>query len=75
LFQRPLSEQFAFDAIEKAKDAGEHFKLIQYKKMTLGFGMTEGQPLFDSHGNVKNIYINRDNTEKKRDEEEFKDCL
>jgi hypothetical protein len=28
--------------------------------------------LFDSHGNVKNIYINRDITEKKRNEEEFK---
>jgi hypothetical protein len=55
LFQGALSEQFAFDAIEKQKITGEHFnkELIQYKKMTRFWAKAEGQPLFDSHGNVK----------------------
>ncbi|MBB1192629.1 hypothetical protein DNC80_02970 [Flavobacterium sp. SOK18b] len=76
LFQGALSEQFAFDAIKKAKIAGEHFnqELIQYKKDDTWFwAKAEGQPLFDSHGNVKEYFtLIEDITEKKRDEEEFK---
>jgi hypothetical protein len=40
LFYGALVDQVAFDAINKAKEAGEHFsqELIIIKKIVLGFG-------------------------------------
>ena len=76
LFYGALADQVAFDAINKAKEAGEHFsqELIHYKKDSTWFwAKAEGQPLFDSKGKVKEYFaLIEDISTKKRDEEELK---
>nr|WP_314839073.1 PAS domain S-box protein [uncultured Flavobacterium sp.] len=76
LFQGALVDQSTFEAIKIAKAKGEHFsqELIHYKKDSTWFwAKAEGQPLFDSEGNVKEYFaLIEDITAKKEDEEELK---
>jgi PAS domain S-box-containing protein len=76
LFHGALVDQSSFDFIKKAKEAGKHFsqELIHYKKDSTWFwAKAEGQPLFDSEGNVKEYFaLIEDITANKEDEEELK---